>query len=363
MDVLFDYQIFCSQYIGGISRYFYELLKHLPDEKVKVKFPLAFSNNYYLKKRDVSSHFALLPHLNLKIRNKTMQSINEYCVNRVLKSQQFDLFHPTYYQTYYLDNSLLKSKPLVLTVHDMTHERFMKGDEIILAKKKLMQRADRIIAISQHTKKDILKYINVPEERISVVYHGQDSTVTHNISRPRNIPDTDYILYVGSRNGYKNFEILARAFSQLVEKNRFLNLICTGEAFTKDEYALFDQLKIKEFVYAQMVTDEELRWLYKNALLFVFPSLYEGFGFPILEAFSMGCPVVLSNASCFPEIAGNAAAYFDPMDVDSIVQSIESVVEDEEKRKVLVQLGTERLSLFTWNNTARETANVYKALI
>ena len=137
-------------------------------------------------------------------------------------------------------------------------------------------------------------------------------------------------------------------------------MVCAGSSFSKSEIDLFESLKVKEKIVYFEVDDNELAFLYSKAKLFVFPSLYEGFGIPILEAFNCGCPVALSNTSCFPEVAGNAAVYFDPTDEKSILNAVESVIYDEKKANSLRKKGFEQAKNFSWEKTAKETKKVYQ---
>ncbi|MDH6534233.1 glycosyltransferase family 1 protein [Parabacteroides sp. 52] len=363
MRILFDHQIFTSQQYGGISRYHYELLKFLPQYEVEALLPVVFSNNHYLRHKDVSAHCPFFPGMNLKMRNQIMWKVNQWATEKQLKKQAFDVFHPTYYQSYFLDPSFLQKKPFVLTVHDMTIEKYMPTDTIIPIRKVLMEKADKIIAISEKTKEDILAYTNIDAGKIKRIYHGnaidpekiKPAPPTFSLEKP-------YLLYVGARWEYKNFDRFIKVFSRLSVIYPELRVICTGSTFSAEEKQRLQSLKIEEKVLAVTVNDNELAWLYRHAQAFVFPSVYEGFGFPILEAFAMDCPVVLSQASCFPEIAGEAAIYFEPTAEDSMYQAIEKVLTDSALRDNLRQKGKEQLKRYAWEETARETADLYKSI-
>jgi glycosyltransferase involved in cell wall biosynthesis len=140
-------------------------------------------------------------------------------------------------------------------------------------------------------------------------------------------------------------------------------MICTGTPFHKGEIELFKELQIQDRLICLTATDAELSQFYSNAALFVFPSLYEGFGMPILEAHANSCPVVLSNASCFPEIPGNSAEYFDPYSVNSITASMQNILENPAYRTELIHLGNKRLSLYSWKQTIEQTERKYKKVI
>lgn len=166
-------------------------------------------------------------------------------------------------------------------------------------------------------------------------------------------------LFVGDRTFYKNFQLLLEAFSIVHQKNQYLHLVCTGKPFSDSELQQISNLKIASNTRQITINDKDMSELYSRALLFVFPSYYEGFGIPILEAYACNCPVALSNATCFPEIAGNAGAFFDPHSITSIANTITEIIGDENKRTKLIQAGQERLKLYSWEKAARETENVY----
>jgi glycosyltransferase involved in cell wall biosynthesis len=170
-----------------------------------------------------------------------------------------------------------------------------------------------------------------------------------------------YMLFVGGRNHYKNFTFFISSIRRLLIDNRDLKLLCVGGGnFSKDEIELIDNLGLKESVLHTKADDRQLTFLYKNAICFVYPSRYEGFGIPILEAFACDCPITISNASCFPEIAADAAIYFDPYDEKSIIDTIEKVYKDDVLRDMLVSLGRERLKKFSWQQSANKTYNIYR---
>jgi glycosyltransferase involved in cell wall biosynthesis len=245
----------------------------------------------------------------------------------------------------------------------MIHELFFhyyQNDKMILKNKKMcILNANRIIAISENTKKDILKfYPKIDHEKITVIYHGISYDILESNKKPE---EKSYVLYTGQRNEYKNFTAFVIAVAPLLLKYD-LRLICTGQSFTKFELALLEKEKINNRTTCAFVPDNELPSLYAKALVFVFPSLYEGFGFPILEAFAAGCPAVLSNTSCFPEIAEDAAAYFDPHSVDDMRSIIEKVIISQSLRSSLIHKGKEQVKKYSWKKCAEETAKVYNEL-
>lgn len=373
------------QRYGGISRYFCELMNQLSiDVDLNISLGLQFSNNenllaqaslnkYWSNNMYDNSH--LLTALNVPNRSYNnsiiLKIINQHESTRILKKQNYDIFHPTYYNPYFLKH--LKNKPFILTIHDMIHELYPDSfsffDRTKTWKSQLIKRADQIIAISESTKKDIIKLYDIDPNLIHVVYHGNPLEETIKCVDEHNEIDTSminrrYILFVGNREGYKNFPFLCASISQLINKEKNLFLYCAGgQAFTPMEISLFEEHNIKSKVCHIKPNDCILKQLYKNAEAFIFPSLYEGFGLPILEAFSCGCPTILSNTSSFPEIGGNAAIYFDPKDQSSLSYAIDAVLFDTEYRDILITKGFDRVKDFSWSESAKKTKKIYESIL
>ncbi len=225
----------------------------------------------------------------------------------------------------------------------------------------MIKTASRIIAISENTKLDIIHYYDIESSKIQVVHLGNSfPTVTATEPRPSDFP-ARYLLFVGLRSGYKNFSLFAEAIADLFAEDRDLRLICVGGGpFNSDEKKHLSRLLLVDKVIQVSPTDEELARLYRHASLFAFPSLYEGFGIPILEAFGAGCPVVVSDTGSFPEVAGEAAAYFNPRDPGSIRAVIGQILGDPNRASALREAGRRRLARFDWLETARKTKEVYR---
>jgi glycosyltransferase involved in cell wall biosynthesis len=386
MKILFDHQIFSVQRYGGISRYFVELMRGLHAlERVEVDLALRFSDNFYIHEHpdffDVASLKArrdLFFGLNFRGRarlNRLLEKIgilndpnsqNSRFSLRKIIFNDFDVFHPTYYDPYFLRH--LGNKPFVLTVYDMIHELFRErfpeyDDATIPRKKELITRAAHIIAISQSTKNDIMNMYNIDEKKISVIYLG-NSLQSENISKSELDMPSKYILYVGDRQAYKNFGFFLKAIKDLLIEDKNLQLVCAGSVpFNKSEQQQFQALGLQEkLTHFPLVDDATLLQLYKRASCFAFPSLYEGFGIPVLEAMTCGCPALLSNRSSLPEIGGDAARYFDPEDQESIADAVRSVLYDEQTANQMRQRGYERAKQFTWAKCAEETRQVYEAV-
>lgn len=367
MRILYDHQIFIIQQLGGISRYFSELmreLKEIPD--LKVLASIKFSNNEYLPKFDTSIRNELFPSISFQKKFEIQNFLNRYNSQRNVRKGKFDLFHPTYYNPYYLSD--IGSKPMVVTVYDMIHERlphhFFQSDKTSENKKKVIERADRIIAISQNTKDDLVELFGIREEKIDVVYLGNSLDYNGKVDDIglEWLPEK-YILFVGNRNGYKNFQKFLKSTSPLLREDIDLHLVCVGGRFQESEQEFLASHGVSERTIQISCSDKQLAHIYKNARCFVFPSLYEGFGLPILEAFAGNCPVACSNCTSLPEVAGDGAVYFDPKSENEIRETVRKVVYDDQLRKDLMQKGAKRLKKFSWKETARQTKEVYESLI
>lgn len=366
MKILYDHQIFSSQKYGGISRYFYELINefnHVND--MEINTALFLSNNHYISDKKLVQHFQFFSNKDFRGKSKLLNAINKFSSIKELKKQDFDVFHPTYYDPYFLD--YLGNKPFVLTVYDMIHEKFSNlfspNDPTTQNKKRLVEKASKIIAISESTKRDLIELFGTEESKIEVVYLGNSMSLDSQSVLKIDIPDK-YILFVGSRFGYKNFDRFFEAIRPLLEQDKSLSLVCAGGgAFKSADLSRFESLGIHNQIRQYDLDDSTLAYLYKNARLFVFPSLYEGFGIPVLESFACNCPLACSNTSSLPEIAGNGAAYFDPYDVESIRQTIQNIIDDENTSIHLVANGAERLKDFSWEKTALQTKKVYERVL
>lgn len=368
MRVLYDHQIFSRQNFGGISRYFSELMKSYSETRlIDFQLSLKYSNNIYTYKAGFCDPTRFFPGIGIgvvrRIRKWLWEKNKLWSVNAI-RSGNFDVFHPTYYDDYFLD--ILGKKPFVVTIHDLIDELFhVQGpveEDQLRGVRDLAHRSCAIIAVSEHTKNDIVRFYGIEAERVTVVHHGAPhlSRVTSRGTRPDHLPKS-YLLFVGKRGGYKNFETCLRALAPILDRQAGPALVCAGGGrFRGHEQDLLETLGVREAVHQWDVDDAVLGALYQNARAFVFPSRYEGFGIPILEAFAESCPVVLSNASCFPEIAGDAAVYFDPTSEEDIRTSVLRVLADPALAAECVERGKERLRLFRWEETARRTAEVYR---
>jgi len=370
MKVLWDPQVFTWQAHGGISRLFAETWRELRarETDIEVIVPRWMGPNGYAAE-------AGLPQTTIDAgrrfpgRKSFVRAFNRWSFRRAFRLARPALVHPTYFDPGFLKQ--IGRTPFVLTVFDMIHERFAQSGlpfdrKTSDRKKLLLDRAARVIAISQATKQDLIDYAGVAAERIDVAWPGNSLApppASGGSSRADGAAGgRPYLLFVGQRPSYKNFANCLRGVADLLHR-RDLALRCVGGgAFNAEELALIGALKVVEHVTQETLTDEALACAYRDALLFVFPSRGEGFGIPLLEAFSCGCPVAASDIAVFREVAGDAAQYFEPERPESIGAAVATLLDDGALRARLVGEGRERQRLFSWARSAELTAATYRKL-
>ena len=361
--VVYDEQIFAVQTHGGISRYLCEIAARVASRgemDVTVLAPL-YVNSYLRDYTGVSSMRRVgifVPKL-----PKTGRIIR--FVSSALARPMMSRLCPTViHQTYYAPVHNSRAARVVVTVHDMIHEmlpEFINDSAFREQKHSAIRRADHVICVSENTKRDLLRFVNMDPAKISVIHHG--ATALNPAPLTIATPEP-YLLFVGPRRGYKNFDqlLVAYASSTLLREN--FRLTCFGGgAFSRFERARMAQLGLPPGRVIHVAGDDAaLAGYYANAAVFIYPSLYEGFGIPILEAMTCGCPVACSNRSSFPEVAGSAASFFDPESIESIASTVEMLVSSEESRTALIEAGRRRAEAFTWERCAVETEKVYRSL-
>lgn len=357
MKILYDYQIVCNQKFGGVSRYHYELMNKINKiTGVHSELRALFSCNYYFME-----YFRREPVKDYHHLKRLIVKINQLYMKLIIQFGKFDIIHPTWHDPYIIEP---KHGKIVITVHDMIHEILPnQSQREIENKKKSIYAADLIIAISENTKQDILRiYPDIQESKIEVIYHGTNHLPKPSKPEEIDIPDR-YILFVGKRKDYKNGMWLGKVLKEYLTKWKIKIFYVGGGQFTEKEINLLKEWKIENEVLQYDASDAELAFLYRNALCFVYPSKYEGFGFPILEAFDNGCPVICNNSSCLPEIGGDAAQYFDYEYPEELIDIIDRLNYDEELRQDFIIRGKQRVKEFTWEETAKKTCEAYKKIM
>lgn len=367
--VLFDHQAFSEQRYGGISNSFVQLIANMPND-IKVKLGLRYTENYHLLNGNIGFKNTWTSNDKHKFG---YQFLEKHCAaffhtpnnmtygysKKLMAQGNYDILHATYFDPYFLQYN---TKPFIITIHDMIPEIYNFEEKQITGKKELAEKASHIITVSECTKRDLMRILKIPKEKITVIYHGFES---REISRKPSPIDSPYILYVGARWCYKGFYYFISQVASFLEKHPEFYIICTGGAFTEDEIQTLKHYNIFERTKHKFCTTDELNQLYSHAFAFVFPSEYEGFGMPILEAFHAGCPVLLNDKSCFQEVAQDAALYFDSDSSSNTLLSQLHRLYDmpERERQDLLLRAKERLSFFSWEKSAAKLAEVYRKVL
>ncbi len=366
MHLLFNHEIFFNQKYGGISRMQAELIKGLPDYKdITVEQCVWYNLNYHYYRKRIKIFDDLVFKFDKIAKGRLLDPLkilNQLDLNRRLRKGNFDFYIPTYYSTAFLKH--IGNKPFILTVYDMIHEIypqfFPRDTTTIPHKKELLLKAKRIVAISHSTKNDILKfYPQIDPDTIDIVYlsHSMDRTKDDVVS---GLPEK-YILFVGNRKNYKNFKLLVDAAKDILNKDTTLNLVCTGDAFTTEEQQMFADYHISNQLHYVRPTDKELYCLYNKSQVFVFPSSYEGFGVPVVEAMYSGTPVILTNRSSFPEVAGDAGIFFEDGDQQTLTSQLEKVLYNTDFRNETIKAGYKQADKFSWENTVKDFYHTVKS--
>jgi len=359
IKILLDNIIFSLQKAGGISVVWQQHLERLAcDEEFQCHF-LEYDNaelNFFRKQ--------------LQLNNKLidLKSINFLFLRRYLnlnsKNDEKHLFHSSYYRVEKGRNVIN-----VTTVHDFTYEHFIKGLSKNLHswhKNSAINNSDGIICVSQNTKKDLLRFLpNIKESKIRVIYNGVDNVFTplNNdfIFQKRHcFEDFSYALYVGDRLAvYKNFVMAVEACSLA----KIPLLIIGGTELTAGElYILKTKLGDGNFVSLLRISVEELNYYYNKAYCLLYPSLYEGFGIPVIEAQRAGCPVIAVKSSSIPEVIGNQHMAIENPTPKRISEKIFELSFNNDLRKETIELGFEKSNDFNWQNTYNQTKEFYKEL-
>jgi glycosyltransferase involved in cell wall biosynthesis len=273
---------------------------------------------------------------------------------------RYDIYHATYQRR----EPAIRHRALVATHHDATQERFPElfrnAEAIHARKRRLYRRADMVICVSESARRDLMEIYGLDESRTRVVHHGVTPVAKEATERVDD-KGKPYVLYVGSRSGYKNFLALVRAFTA-ADAARDLRLVAAGGgAWSAGEHATIAELGLeKRVVLLPRVDEARLGELYCGAALFVYPSLYEGFGLPPLEAMSAGCPVLVSCSSSLPEICGEAAHYFDPVIGGALERELGRLLGDSVLLHAKVDAGRAWVGRYTWETAAQGTLAAYR---
>lgn len=364
--IAFDPQTFSLQDYGGVSRYFVETatcLARLPETDVSV---LAFAHfNAYLAQAPrglvVGRGIPVLP----SSMRRALVRMNQLLARSWLRRHPVDIVHETYYAA---ARTAPPGQPVVLTVFDMIHEKFPdyapRTARVVRLKQLAIDRADHLICISENTRRDLLERYPIDPTRATVVRPGfsKPGADERTLPRPRATP---YILFVGSRGGYKDFNVLLRAYARAATLHREFALVCFGDAplsATERQQASALGVPLERLLHASG-SDRELAAYYRHAAVLVYPSRYEGFGMPPLEAMARECPVVCSDAASLPEVAADAAHMFAAGDADALQAALEAVLGSPSRAAALRDKGRLRAQAFSWEICASQTREVYARVL
>lgn len=365
MRVLYDSQAFDLQQVGGVSRYFAELIGALRSRKlVSARPSFFFTENLHLQEKRIFGVWSIPKRYEWKYKTYYKHRLNRLTTELALALNLGDLLHMTFYDIALLEQARC---PFVVTVYDMIPQIlpqfFADPASIHPNKLELCQKANAAICISENTKKDLVRLYQLDPAKVFVTHLGINPNWATNRQEVPGLPGS-FLLYVGMRRAYKNFKLAALSLSRLSSHYPDLHLVCVGGGgFTQEEMELLRSLSLCDRAHQLTLRDAQLAYCYSKAVAFIFPSLYEGFGLPILESFLCGCPAVLADRSCFPEVADDAAEYFDPDSVDSLNCALEAILRDHGHRSKLIERGFNRVRDYTWIDTAKRTVDVYRNVV
>ena len=361
MRILYDGEIYSGQTAGGINSYFASLIARLP---------LSFKPTVVVA-RDCGVNQPVHPRLRVRRISSTppgdfSSRLKNWYLRAVTDSSRFDVAHPTYYQLVTRQDPSSYRCPMVLTVWDMIHEIFADQMDptgfVAQLKRKAIQAADVIICISENTRKDLLERYPMADGKVKVTTLAADIDISFS-NGPEVVPSRPYYLYVGSRSFYKNFGGLLAALAKANSARPEMALCVVGAPFSEMEQRLIADLKLTSHVeHYGYPPNEHLAKLYRQSIALVYPSLYEGFGLPPLEAMSCGTAVVASNVASIPEVMGEAGLLFDPRSPDALTDSLLLLFDSPAERDRLVAKGHERARAFSWDKTAAETLQIYRSV-
>lgn len=369
MKIGIDCRMYSSQFTG-IGRYVYELVRYLSQLDHKNHYTLFFNEPEFSLFKEPHSHW-----------QKVLVNAHHYSFAeqtkflKILNRSKLDLMHFTHFNA-----PIFYRRPSIVTIHDLTLSFFpgkkmtsvihRTGYHIVI--KSAVKRAKKIIAVSENTKKDLQHLLHTPSQKIEVIYEGVDGKFQplhdkkHIEEAKKKYGITNpYLLYTGVWRSHKNLPNLLKAFHILKDTHGFKGeLVITGRkdpVYESEITKLIKEFNLqKEVILTGMVDEEDLVPLYNGALVYVFPSLYEGFGLSPLEAMQCGIPVAASNTSCIPEVCGKGnALYFDPRKPKDIAEKIHQLIVDSTLREKLIHNGLQHVKKFSWEEMAKETLKLY----
>jgi glycosyltransferase involved in cell wall biosynthesis len=365
MRIFYDGEIyaFYAKQSGGISRYFDNLISRLPDDFYPILTTGRSKQGSHPQHPNLTIHRYTLDfkpiRINHWIRAKYFQSIYQ--------KSNAQIAHPSYYSLVTGREMSEYRCPVVVTVHDLIHELFPDALDphgyMAEVKRKAVFSASAIVCVSESTKRDLLARYPELADRITVILEATELDETY-ICDEDPVPSRPYYLYVGARNGYKNFDRLLMAFARVNAKFPDLALCIVGAPFSKEENRRIDELHLTASIeHYGKASDRQLAKLYNRSIALVYPSLYEGFGIPPLEAMACGTAVIAADRSSIPEVVGDAGLLFDPESTDELIDRMLFLLDQSCERAATIDRGKERVQKFSWDRTAMQTAELYRSLI
>lgn len=361
MHLALDEQIFAIQRYGGISRLFYEKASNfVRDAALNVEVePLGapIVNEYVLHDPDLSRH------LQVRRSRGPYRALAHYFMRRRHRSS-VDVVH----NTFYLPRGLAEhpSARRVVTVYDMIPEllpQTRRRMDFITEKHAYVRQADHIVCISESTRRDLFRMYPDIHAPVTIAYPGVSTAFNPDVPRLEGLPEP-YILHVGNRTSYKDGATLLRAFCAVA--HRFPDhtlLLVGGGPVTRQERDILDASGIAPRVLQRTLSDADVPAAYAQAAVTVFPSRYEGFGLPAVEAMASGSPLILADTSSLPEVGGDAARYFPPGDDHALAEVLIDVLSDSTTQRHMRARGLVQARLFTWPGYARANADAYRAVL
>ncbi|WP_348046090.1 glycosyltransferase family 1 protein [Devosia sp.] len=352
------------QKYGGISRYYARTIEHIGLRGHRAKVFAPINQNSYLRDLSRGEVFGVTLDGLPKGSGRVVRTINGIVNQISIAAWKPDVLHRTYFEE---GRRAPNGVPTVTTVYDMIHElyptAFGAGDRTAELKRQAVWQADHVLCISQSTKDDLIRLTGLPAEKATVVYLGAEDWPLESLTASHG--ERPYLLFVGSRAGYKNFSGLLKAYALSPRLRKDFDIVAFGSHdFDASEYDMVSDLGVDHANVRHLRGDDQrLRQVYRGAKAFIYPSLYEGFGLPPLEAMTQNCPVITGRVSSIPEVAGTAAEYFDPNQPEDISRAIESVVYSDGRSGELINLGRNRIAEFSWQRCADETLSVYGRLL
>ena len=362
MRVAVDHQVTSLQDAGGMSRYHYELARHLRARDDLSLDLLLGGQRSLLQFQELQGARVRVEAWKSRLRPGYLR----YAMNALWTAAiapvrgRYDIYHATYQRW----EPAIRHRALVATHHDATQERFphlfRNAAAIRERKRRLYARAEMVICVSESSRQDLTEIYGVDASRTRVVHHGitpiGEASAATDAGKER-----PYVLYVGSRSAYKNFLALVDAFARTDASRAMRLVVAGGGEWTDTERAAIAGAGLADRIELQpRVEEAQLGALYRGATLLVYPSLYEGFGLPPLEAMSAGCPVLVSHRSSLPEICGDAAYYFDPAMKGALEYELSRLLADPVLRSTKVATGRAWVRRYTWETAAAATLEVYR---